>query len=427
MHRSSFSLATLIFTTFSPAINGNTADWPAFRGPSGDGVVPEPEKPPLTWSGSDNLIWRTALPGPGSSSPIVVGDKVFLSCYSGYGLDKTAPGDISKLQRHALCLDRASGKVLWNEVITSAINEKPYQGEYITTHGYASGTPVSDGKGVFFFFAHAGVHAFTLDGKKVWQTSVGEKPHDWGSGASPILYGDLLIVNAALESDTLQALDRRTGKIVWKANGFPNSWGTPVIAKVDGHDELVVNTSGKLRAFNPETGEELWSCESIRAAELCPSVLAHDGVLYVIGNPGGEGMAVRAGGHGDVTATHLLWRIKKGSNVGSPVWYDEHLYFVNDSRGMAYCLKANSGEVVYEEKISPARDRWYASPVLSQGRLYYVGRTTGTVVLAAKPAFEVLATNVIADDTSVSNASPAVADNRLYLRSDRFAYCFGEK
>ena len=189
----------------------------------------------------------------------------------------------------------------------------------------------------------------------------------------------------------------------------------------------MVNTSGKLRGFDPETGGELWSCESIRAAELCPSVLAHDGVLYVIGNPGGEGMAVRAGGHGDVTATHLLWRIKKGSNVGSPVWYDDHLYFVNDSRGMAYCVKAESGEVVYEENLSPARDRWYASPVLSQGRLYYVGRTTGTVVLAAKPAFEVLSTNVIADDTSVSNASPALADDRLYLRSDRFAYCFGEK
>ena len=269
--------------------------------------------------------------------------------------------------------------------------------------------------------------ALPLTHNKVWETSVGDKPHDWGSGSSPTLYGDLLIVNAALESDTLQALDRRNGKVVWSVKGFPNSWGTPVITTIDGRDELVVNASGKLRAFNPETGDELWFCDSIRAAELCPSVLAHEGVFYIIGHPGGEAMAVRGGGNGNVSSTHTLWRIKKGSNVGSPVWHQGHLYFVNDSRGMAYCLKAETGEVVYEEKISPGRDRWYASPVLSQGRIYFVGRTTGTVVLAAKPTFEVLATNVIADDTSVANASPAVGDDRIYLRSDRFAYCFGEK
>lgn len=424
MNRNRLIFIALFGATVSQVI---AADWPAFRGPMGNGVAPEGENPPLTWSESENLIWRTELPGPGSSSPIVVGDKVFLTCYSGYGLDKVNPGDISQLKRHALCLDRATGTVLWDQVITSPIHEKPYQGEYITMHGYASGTPVSDGKGVFFSFAHAGVHAFTLDGKKVWETSVGDKPHEWGSGSSPILHGNLVIVNAALESDTLQALDRRSGKAVWSVKGFPNSWGTPVITEIKGRKELVVNASGKLRAFNPETGEELWSCAGIRAAELCPSVLAHDGVLYVIGHPGGEAMAVRGGGSGDVTSTHTLWRIKKGSNVGSPVWHQGNLYFVNDSRGMAYCLKAETGEVVYEEKISPGRDRWYASPLLAQDRIYYVGRTTGTVVLAAKPSFEVLATNVIVDDTSVANASPGVADDRIYLRSDRFAYCFGKK
>lgn len=403
----------------------NAADWPAFRGPTGDGVVPANEDPPLEWSGSKNLVWRTELPGPGSSSPIVVGDRVFLSCYSGYGLNKMDPGDIAKLQRHAICLDRKTGKILWNETIPQPASEEPYQGEYITTHGYASGTPVSDGKGVFFSFAHAGVHAFTLEGKKVWEKNVGTKPHPWGSGSSPLIHGDLLFVNAALESDTLFALDRKTGDEVWSVKGFPASWGTPTLAKVGGREELIVNANGKLRAFDPATGNELWFCQAIRAAELCPSVLVHDGVCYVIGHPGGEAMAVKAGGDGDVTQTHVLWKIKKGSNVVSPVWHDGHLYLVNDSRGMALCIDAKDGRVVYEEKISTARDRWYASPILAKDRLYYVGRTSGTVVLAAKPSFEVLATNVIADDTSVSNASPAVADGRIYLRSDRFAYCFG--
>ncbi len=415
------------FVAFFPHPSAHSLDWPAFRGPSGDGAAPAGEDAPLEWSERKNLVWRTELPGPGSSSPIVVGDRVFLSCYSGYGLDKRDPGDLSKLRRHAICLDRNSGKVLWDEIIPNPDAEEPYQGEYITTHGYASGTPVSDGKGVFFFFAHAGVHAFTLDGRKVWERNVGSKPHPWGSGSSPLLHGDLLFVNAALESDTLHALDRRTGETVWSATGFPNSWGTPALAKVGGREELIVNASGKLRAFDPATGKELWFCQSIRAAELCPSVLVHEGVCYVIGHPRGEGMAVKAGGDGDVTGTHVLWRIQKGSNVGSPVWHDGHLYFVNDSRGMALCVKADDGRVVYEERISPARDRWYASPVLVKDRLYYVGRTSGTVVLAAKPSFEVLAKNVVADDTSVSNASFAVAGERIYLRSDRFAYCFGRK
>ena len=143
--------------------------------------------------------------------------------------------------------------------------------------------------------------------------------------------------------------------------------------------------------------------------------------------PGGQSMAVRAGGTGDVTATHILWQQKKGTNVGSPVILDGHLYFANDSRGVALCLKADTGDVVYEQPLPPKRDRWYASPVLAAGRLYYVSRTAGTAVLSAKPQFEVLATNVIADDTSVFNGSPAMADNQIFLRSNRYAYCLAAK
>lgn len=403
------------------------ADWPQFRGPTADGVTTETNLP-LTWSEKENLIWRTKLPGPGSSSPIVTGDRVFLSCYSGYGLDPKDPGDMSKLKRHAICLGRRDGKVLWQQEVTTKLPDKPFTGTYITTHGYASSTPVTDGKGVFFFMGNAGVHAFTVDGKKVWDVSVGDKANDWGAGSSPILYGDLLIVNAAHESNALIALDRRTGKTVWSVSGFPASWNTPTVVKVDGHDELVVNSSGRLRAFDPKDGKELWSCESIRAAELCPSVVAHDGVIFVIGSPGGQATAVRAGGKGDVSATHIVWKASKGSNVGSPVYHDGHLYFVNDSRGMATCLDAKTGAVVYEEPISrQKRDRWYSTPLLSGDRLYCVGRQTGTVVLAAKPEFKVLATSVIADDDSVANASPAVADGRIFLRSNQYAYCVGSR
>lgn len=408
-------LALLFLTT--PLL---AADWPQFRGPTGDGVTTDTTLP-LTWSEKENLVWRTELPGPGSSSPIISGDKIFLTAYSGYGLDIKEPGDIANLKRHALCLDKATGRILWNHVITTDLPNTAFTGTYITTHGYASSSAVTDGRGVFFFMANAGVFAYTMDGKPVWNVSVGEKAHDWGVGSSPILYGDLLIVNAALESNRLLALDRKTGKTVWSATGFPASWNTPTIVKVDGHDELVVNSSGKLRAFDPLTGKELWNCESIKAAELCPSIVAHDGVIFVIGHPGGQSQAVKGG--------QVLWRAAKGSNVGSPVYKDGHLYFINDSRGTATCLDAKTGEVVYEQPLvqRPKRDRFYSTPLLAGDRIYCVGRETGTYVLAAKPRFELLATNVIADDTSITNASPAVSDGRLYLRSNQYAYCIGRK
>lgn len=402
------------------------ADWPQFRGPTANGVATENDLP-LKWSETENLVWRTELPGPGSSSPIVSGDRVFLTCYSGYGVDAKEPGELSNLKRHAICLSRRDGKIVWQHEVKTDLPDKPFQGQYITMHGYASSTPVTDGANVYFFFGNAGVHAFTRDGRKLWDVSVGAKAHDWGAGSSPILYGDLLIVNAAHESNALLALDRHTGNTVWSVNGFPASWNTPAIVKVDGHEELIVNSSGKLRAFDPKTGTELWFCQSIKAAELCPSVVAHDGVIYVIGSPKGEVIAVRAGGKGDVSATNILWQAPKGSNVGSPIYHDGHLFVVNDARAQVICLKAATGEVVFEQPISPERDRWYASPVLAQGRLYFVSRTTGTVVLAAKPAFEVLATNRIADDASVFNGSPALSDGQIFLRSNRYAYCFGRK
>jgi outer membrane protein assembly factor BamB len=416
------SLGIAISSTCSPA-----ADWPQFRGPTGDGVTTD-TKLPLEWDEKKNLVWRAELPGPGSSSPIISGDKVFLTSYSGYGLDVQEPGDPAKLTRHAICLSKKDGKILWQHEIKTDLPNKPYTGTYITTHGYASSSAVTDGKGVYFFMGNAGIHAFTVDGKKVWDVSVGEKAHEWGVGTSPILYDDLLIVNAAHESNQLLALDRKNGKTVWSATGFPASWNTPTIVKVDGHDELVVSANGKLRAFDPKDGKELWSCQGIRAAELCPSVIAHDGVIYVLGHPGGKSMAVKAGGKGDVSATNVLWQAEKGSNVGSPVFKDGHLYFINDSKGIATCLNAKTGEVVYEQPLASRqkRDRWYSTPLLAGDRLYCVGRQTGTYVLAAKPQFELLATNVISNDDSVSNASPAVSDGRIFLRSNKYAYCFGQ-
>ena len=405
------------------------ADWLRFRGPNADGSTSE-KGLPLKWSEQENLTWRTELPGPGSSSPIIVGNVVYLTCYSGYGADVKSPGDPAGLTRHAICLNRADGKILWKKDVKRSTADKAYTGTYITQHGYASSTPVSDGKNVYFFFGPAGVYAYSIRGEELWHVNVGEKAHDWGNGASPILHGDLLIVNAALEGDNLVALDKKTGKEVWSVRGgLPASWNTPVIATVNGREELIVNASGKLRAFDPATGKELWNCRSIRGAELCPSVVVHDGIVFVIGVPGtGNAMAVKAGGSGDVSATNVLWEIKSGSNVSSPIYLDGHVYWANDSRGTLHCVKAETGEMVFEQPLSKERgNRVYASPILSEGRLYYVSRNQGTFVVAAKPKFEFLEHNVIAGDDSVFNATPAIADGQIYLRSDKFAYCIGKR
>lgn len=407
----------------------HAADWPRFRGPNADGSTSE-KGLPLKWSERENLTWRTELPGPGSSSPIIVGNVVYLTCYSGYGADVKSPGDPAGLTRHAICLNRADGKILWKKDVKLSTPDKAYTGTYITQHGYASSTPVSDGKNVYFFFGPAGVYAYSIRGEELWHVNVGEKAHDWGNGASPILHGDLLIVNAALEGDNLVALDKKTGKEVWSVRGgLPASWNTPVIATVNGREELIVNASGKLRAFDPATGKELWNCRSIRGAELCPSVVVHDGIVFVIGVPGtGNAMAVKAGGSGDVSATNVLWEIKSGSNVSSPIYLDGHVYWANDSRGTLHCVKAETGEMVFEQPLSKERgNRVYASPILSEGRLYYVSRNQGTFVVAAKPKFELLEHNVIAGDDSVFNATPAIADGQIYLRSDKFAYCIGKR
>ena len=310
-----------------------------------------------------------------------------------------------------------------------AAPDKAYKGTYITQHGYASSTPVSDGENVYFFFGPAGVWAYTVRGEERWHANVGERAHDWGNGASPILHGDLLIVNAAIEGDNLVALDKKTGKEVWAVRGGLNaSWNTPTIARVNGREEMIVSTSGKIRAFDPVTGKELWSCRGIRGAELCPSVAVHDGIAYIIGTPGGAAMAVKAGGNGDVTGTNVLWEIKSGSNVSSPVYLDGHVYWVNDARGTLHCVKADTGEMVFEQPLSKQRgNRVYASPIVSEGRLYFVSRNQGTFVVAAKPKFDLLEHNLISDDDSVFNATPAIADGQIYLRSDKYAYCIGKR
>jgi outer membrane protein assembly factor BamB len=399
------------------------ADWPQFRGPGGSGVSPE-KGLPLTWGPEQNVAWKTELPGPGTSSPVLVGDRIFLTYYTGYNVPGKPRSEMADLKRHLVCLDRETGRVRWTRDVPAKL---PEQDTIREGHGYASSTPAADTERVYAFFGKTGVLAFDHDGKPLWQADVGSGLNGWGSAASPVLHGGLVIVNASVESESLVALDRTTGKEAWRARGIKESWNTPVfVAGKDGRTELVVAVFGKVLGFDPATGEHLWSCATDIGWYMVPSLVAHDGVAYCIGGRNGGGsLAVRAGGRGDVTQTHRLWAERRGSNVPSPVYHEGHLYWMNEDTGIAYCAEAATGKVVYEERV-PRAGPVYASALLADGRVYYLDRGGRAFVLAAQPRFEVLAVNDLRDG-STFNASPVAADGRLFLRSDKFLYCIGKK
>lgn len=408
-------LALLVGITFlsTPAAHAaNASDWRQFRGPGGLGVSAD-QGLPLNWGPTQNIAWKVALPGPGASSPIVVGSRVIVTCHS---------GPLDAVSRQVLCFNRADGKLLWTAEVPSKLPEgRISRGD----HGYASSTPATDGERLYAFFGKSGVFALDLNGRRLWHADVGEQLHEWGSAASPVLFQNLVIINASTESGSLVALDRQIGRELWRAGGIKEAWNTPLLMPVNGATELVVAIPQKVLAFDPATGKQLWSCATGIGWYMVPSVVAHEGVVYGTGGRSGDVLAVRAGGRGDVTATHKLWAGKKGSNVSSPVYHAGHLYWMNDNTGVAHCVNAKTGEFVYSERV-PQSGEVYSAAVLAEGRLYYLGRSGRTFVLAAKPAFEVLATNDL-ETRGLFNSSPAVAGGRFYIRSDKFLYCIGTK
>ncbi len=248
----------------------------------------------------------------------------------------------------------------------------------------------------------------------------------WGSAASPVLFQDLVIINASVESQSLIALDRRTGSEKWRVGGIRDAWNTPVLVQAEsGRQELVMAIKGKVLSFDPATGKSLWTCATDIGWYMVPSVVAADGVVYCLGGRSGiAALAVRTGGSGDVTSSHRLWTSIKGSNVSSPVVRDGHLYWVHEQLGVAYCAEAENGNLVYEERLNRA-GQVYASALLAEDRVYYLTRSGRTFVLAARPGFEQLAVNDL-NDGSVFNGSPAVDGTRLLIRSDKFLYCLGQ-
>jgi outer membrane protein assembly factor BamB len=410
-------LATLLL---SATLDAHAADWPNFRGPTGMGTTSAVGLP-VQWSETENIAWKTPLPGPGASSPIVFGGRIYLTSYTGFFIPGESGGSQENLKRHLIAIDKNDGSILWDKAIAAKLPEE----DKIRDHGFAANTPAADSEHVYVFFGKSGVFAFDHAGNQVWQADVGERTDGWGTSASPVLYENLVLINASVESQSLIALDRKTGKEQWRAGGIKRSWNTPVIVTAEsGRKEAIVARQGAVLAYDPLTGKELWSCNTDIGWYMVPSVVAADGIVYCLGGRSGvAALAVRAGGSGDVTSTHRLWTTTKGANVPSPVFLDQHLYWPHES-GIANCAKISDGEVVYQKRLERS-GTIYASALLGDGKLYYLARNGRTFVVAAKPEFEQLGQNDLSDG-SIFDASPTVDGSRLLIRSNKYLYCIGK-
>lgn len=400
--------------------NPENADWPRFRGPNGMGFATA-NSIPTKWSQESGVVWKSPLPGAGASSPIVYRDRVYLTAYTGYFVPGEDAGSLEQLKRHVIAIQLKDGKPIWDKSFAAKLPEE----ERIRDHGFAANSVAVDSKRIYAFLGKSGVFALDHDGNELWNADVGSKTNGWGTAASPVLYKDLLFINASVESESLVALNTETGKEIWRATGIREAWNTPLIVKTEaGDDELVIATQGSIQAFNPQSGKSLWRCDTDIGWYMVPSVVADKGVVYCLGGRSGTAsLAVRAGGQGDVTKTHRLWTSQKGSNVSSPVFKDGYLYWAHDSRETVYCAEAATGKVVYEQRLNRG-DQFYGSALLVNDKLFYVNRRGKTFVVAAKPEFEELSVNDLSDGSGF-NGSPAVAGNQILLRSDKFLYCIG--
>ena len=412
-------------------------DWLRFRGPAGSGVATDSEKLPTAWSPNANLAWKTEMPGPGASSPIIVGNKAFVTCYSGYGLSQKEPGEIENLVRHLVCVDVKSGKKLWQKDIKAAQPEDKYTGVGVTAHGYSSHTPVSDGTHVYAFLGKSGVHAFDLDGKELWQTDVGKEsdPTKWGSSSSPILYNDTVIVTASCESQSIVGLNKKTGEELWRqeAEGLDGMWGTPTLVKVDeNRTDLVMCVAKEMWGLDPNNGTMRWFADATGAQHAYTSVITDKNRVYAFTGRGGGSIAIDAGGSGDISETNTVWTGRDNASFASPVRHNSKLYVV--TRGILNVVDADSGENVKKVRLKGAKKMGgqfgtldYPSPVVANDHMYYMNGSGQMYVFKLGDEPTQIAVNQVTNDKEVFWGTPAISNGHMVIRSAKYLYCVANK
>lgn len=383
--------------------------WPRWRGPSGQGVVTGTGYVD-TWSATQNVLWKTPVPGRGNSSPIVWGDHIFLTtAYEG------------GRRVSVLAYSRSTGRLLWE---TAAPAGRTDSGAHYK-NGHASATAATDGERVYVSFGPRGLFAFDFKGQIAWQRDLGSMEAYHGAAGSPLLYRDRIILyQDQWRGSFIAAFDTRTGRDVWRTpRDASNGWGTPIAVRVGTRDEIIVSSQQRVQAYDPERGRELWRCSG-NTYEVIPTPVVGYGMVFCSSGRAGPTLAIRPGGSGDVTRTHLAWESPRGSPfVPSPILYGEQLYMVNDMASIVTSLHATTGKAMFQGRLGVAtREGFSASPVAVDGKIFFTNDEGDTFVLRAGPTFTLLHVNRIGEGTL---ASPALVDGRWYIRTDRNLYAIG--
>ena len=441
-HPSLAALAALLFTLlfFPLAVSAqqNTsaaAHWPQWRGPNFNGTANTDA--PTQWSETQNIKWQVTLPGRGSSTPISWGEKLFLTTAIPTGKTSSrtheAPhpnGGAGANQEHrfvVLALDRKTGKVIWEQ---TALTTTPHEGYNRFYGSFASNSPVTDGKNVYAFFGSRGVYCYDLEGKLIWKKDLGVKMvmrNEFGEGTAPVIYEDALILNFDQEQNSfIVALDKATGKQLWRANRDEvSAWATPLGIEHAGRKQVVVSATNKVRSYDLKTGKVIWECAGL-GLNAIPAPIYHNNILYAMtGFRDPKLLAIKLGKEGDLTGTDaVLWSQTRGlSYTPSPVLHDGKFYALTDN-GMLSCFDAQTGKPYYHQQRLPKPYNFKASPIAAHGKLYVASEEGDVIVLKLGEKFEVLAINTLEDQFFV--ASPVVAEGELFLRSSTQLFCISD-
>ena len=425
--------AGLVALANSPAAR-SVADeryWAQWRGPHATGVS-RSAKPPIEWSESKNIRWKKEIPGRGSGTPIVWGDRVYVLTAVPIDAAAAAPvprGGTPGVHRYTvLALDRKTGNTVWQHV---AREEAPHEGTHQEWGTYASSSAVTDGQLVIAPFESRGIYAYDMNGKLVWQKDLGDKTmrNQFGEGSTPALHGNFLVVVWDHQGESfIAALDKRTGDERWRAKRDEiDSWATPLVVEHAGRAQVVTSGMKQVRSYDLETGKLLWYGDGLTMNPI-PSPVAADGLVFLTsGFRGNDLQVVRlADAKDNVTGSPAIaWTLDRDTPyVPSPLLYEGVLYLLKSNNGILSAFDAKTGTPHYQVQRLDAAPNVFASPVAAAGRIYIAGQQGTTVVVKHGPAFEVLAANKLDEGF---NASPALVDNEIYLRGARHLYCIAEK